>query len=255
MTTIKTLIKERNCLKILCFVPFYNEEDNLPDLINRIKINNYKIDEFLFVNSGSTDNSSEIVSKTGHTLINLNVNKGLGYLFIQAINYGIEKKYDVIVVLSGNNKMNPKDFKTVLDPILYEDFDFVWGSRFIESGKSIDTPKFRATSIPILSKFVSLINNRKVSDATNGFRAFKLEVINELIRNYDKPWLYGYSFETYLFGLVLGSKNINSTEVPVEIKYNKNQKHTKIKPVFDYPSIVLPFIYARLKTIFKNIFE
>jgi len=91
LTTIKTLIKERNCLKILCFVPFYNEEDNLPDLINRIKINNYKIDEFLFVNSGSTDNSSEIVSKTGHTLINLNVNKGLGYLFIQAINYGIEK--------------------------------------------------------------------------------------------------------------------------------------------------------------------
>ena len=77
------------------------------------------------------------------------------------------------------------------------------------------------------------------------------EVINELIRNYDKPWLYGYSFETYLFGLVLDLKI--SIKVPVEIKYNKNQNIQKLNQ-FDYPSIVLPFIYARLNyfKIFLN---
>ena len=107
-------------MKVLCFIPVFNEEINLPDLINDINIYNYEIDEFLFVNSGSNDKSLEIIKDSGFKYISLNENKGLGYLFIKAISYCIENNFDIFVVLSGNNKMNPKDFKKVLDPILYQ---------------------------------------------------------------------------------------------------------------------------------------
>ena len=194
-----------------------------------------------------------LIKESGYKYLSIKKNKGLGYLFIQAINYGIDNNFDIFVVLSGNNKMNPKDFKTVLDPILYNDFDFVWGSRFLEEGMSINTPKFRGSSIPVLSKIVSLLFSKKVTDATNGFRAFKINKFIEILPTFDKKWLYGYSFETYFFGLFLGNKKIKFTEVPVEIRYKKDKKHTKIKPIFDYPSIVLPFFVAKFISIKKNL--
>ncbi len=234
-------------MKILCFIPVFNEESNLPDLINDINIYNYEIDEFLFVNSGSTDKSLEIIKDSGFKYISLDENKGLGYLFIQAISYCIENNFDIFVVLSGNNKMNPKDLKKVLDPILYKNYDFVSGSRYLEDGLAINTPKFRDTSIPILSKIVTFLYGKKITDATNGFRAFKLDKMIKLMPKYDQKWLYGYSFETYLFGLALNSKEIKNVEVPVEIRYKKNIKHTKIKPFIDYPSIFIPFLIAKFK--------
>ena len=240
-------------MKVLCFIPVFNEESNLDQLVREINTENYKIDEFLFVNSGSTDSSLDIIKESGYKYLSIKENKGLGYLFIQAINYGIDNNFDIFVVLSGNNKMNPKDFKKVLDPILYNDFDFVWGSRFLEEGMSINTPKFRGSSIPVLSKIVSLLFSKKVTDATNGFRAFKINKFIEILPTFDQKWLYGYSFETYFFGLFLGNKKIKFTEVPVEIRYKKNKKHTKIKPIFDYPSIVLPFFVAKFISIKKNL--
>ena len=234
-------------MKVLCFIPVFNEESNLPDLISDINIYNYEIDEFLFVNSGSNDKSLEIIKDSGLKYISLDENKGLGYLFIKAISYCIENNFDIFVVLSGNNKMNPKDLKKVLDPILYKNYDFVSGSRYLEDGLAINTPKFRDTSIPILSKIVTLLYGKKITDATNGFRAFKLDKMIQLMPKYDQKWLYGYSFETYLFGLALNSKEIKSVEVPVEIRYKKNIRHTKIKPFIDYPSIFIPFLIAKFK--------
>ena len=104
----------------------------------------------------------------------------------------------------------------------------------------------------MFSKAVSFIFNRNVTDATNGFRAFKLSVLLDVLENYDQRWLYGYSFETYLFGLILSKKSIKSKEVPVEIKYKKAEKHTKIKPFLDYPSIIAPFFIAKIVSLFDK---
>ena len=82
-------------MKVLCFIPVFNEESNLQELINDINLNNYEIDEFLFVNSGSTDNSLEIIKQSKYKHISINENKGLGYLFIKAIDYGIQNKFDI----------------------------------------------------------------------------------------------------------------------------------------------------------------
>ena len=45
--------------------------------------------------------------------ISLNENRGLGYLFIKALDYSIQHNFDIFVVLSGNDKMNPADFQNI----------------------------------------------------------------------------------------------------------------------------------------------
>ena len=82
-------------MRVLCFIPAYNEYSNLKSLISKIEKENYMIDEFLFIDSGSTDGSLDIIKKSGHKYISLNENRGLGYLFINALDYSIQHNFDI----------------------------------------------------------------------------------------------------------------------------------------------------------------
>ena len=231
-------------MKTLCVFPVFNEEENLYDTIDSVRKHNFGVDKFLFINSGSTDESFEILKNSEFETINLPKNRGLGYVFITAIDYCIDKNYQVITVIHGGNKMDTKDFKTVLSPIIYEDYDCIWGSRFINNSY-INMPKFRRASTPIISRLVSFFYNQRVTDATNGFRAYKIETIKKILPKYNRSWLYGYAFESFLFGKMLNDLEVKAKEVPVTIKYNKGTKNTKIKPIIDYPSIFFPFFLAK----------
>lgn len=231
-------------MKILCLVPVFNEAENLNATIDSVRKHNFGVDKFLFINSGSTDKSYDILKNSEYETINLPKNKGLGYVFINAINYCIDKDYQVMTVIHGGNKMDTKDFKTILSPIIFDDYDCIWGSRFINDS-FVNMPKFRRASTPIVSWLISLFYNRRVTDATNGFRAYKIETIKKILPKYDRTWLYGYAFESFLFGKMLNNREIKSKEVPVTIKYNIETKNTKIKPIIDYPSIFFPFFLAK----------
>ena len=62
-------------MKILCLVPVFNEEENLNDTIDSVRKHNFGVDKFLFINSGSTDRSNEILKNTEFETINLSKNK------------------------------------------------------------------------------------------------------------------------------------------------------------------------------------
>ncbi len=231
-------------MKVLCIIPVFNEETNLKNTITSIKNHNHGVEKFLFVDSGSTDNSSKILANSGFEVVRLKKNKGIGYVLINGIKHAIKNNFDIITVIHGGNKMDTRDFKIILDPILNNQCDFVWGSRF-QHNSAKNMPKFRKLSTPILSKLVSYYYKTEVTDATNGFRAYKVQDILKVLPNYDRRWLYGYGFEGFLFGKMLNS-NLSSKEVPVTITYNKGVRHTKIKPIIDYPSIVVPYFLAKI---------
>ena len=148
-------------MKILCVIPVFNEEANLQGTIDSIRKNSFGVDKFLFINSGSTDSSHDILNNSEFETINLSKNKGVGFVLITAIDYCISNGYQVLTGIHGGNKMDTKDFKSVLSPIIYENFDFIWGSRFINNS-SINMPVFRRASTPILSKLVSIFYNKSI---------------------------------------------------------------------------------------------
>lgn len=231
-------------MKTLCIIPVYNEELNLKDTLASVRMHNFGVDKFLFVNSGSTDKSSQILNESEFEILNIKKNRGIGYVIIKGIDYCIENNFDVLTIIHGGNKMDTKDFLPILNPILNDNFDCVWGSRFINN-TSINMPGFRKLSGRWLSSLVSKFYKIKVTDATNGFRAYKIKLIIEILPNYNRRWLYGYAFESFLFGKMLNKKNIKKLEVPVTIKYNKGKVNTKIKPILNYPAIFFPYFLAK----------
>jgi dolichol-phosphate mannosyltransferase len=226
---------------IIC--PVFNEGHHLEGLVNEFKHAKFK-GELLFVNSGSEDNSSLIIKNSGFKYLSLDKNLGVGNALVQGIRFALDNNYEVVCVIAGNGKMRPKYIDKLTKPIFEEGYDFVQGSRYLNSIQQT-MPLFRKILIPIVTKVFSLLFSYKFSDATCGFRAFHINLIRLCSFNIEAKWLRGYAFEPYFFSNVLLDKSVSKKEVSVTMDYpEKNIKYTKIKPLLDYPSLLLPYLYA-----------
>ncbi len=234
-------------MKILCVVPIYNEEARLNDLLNDIKsfkkkdVNNI---DFLLINNNSTDRSLQIIKKYEFKYMTLSKNRGIGYAFLLGLKIANFLKYEILIHMSGNNKMSPFHIKNVLKPILKNDIDYVSGTRFTFKENYITNPLFRIISIKLLSYFFSFIFKKKITDATCGFRAFKIKKIYKYFNFFNKRKYYTYGYEYYSYGKILLSKEISSCEADVKMNYPKKGSYSKIRPFIDWYPMIIGYIEA-----------
>jgi dolichol-phosphate mannosyltransferase len=88
------------------------------------------------------------------------------------------------------------------------------------------------------------------SDASNGFRAYKLSIFNDKRININQSWLNRYEFETYLHFKVI-TLRYKVHEVPVSKDYLSDVKnYSKMKPILDWWKMLRPLVL--LKTHLKT---
>ena len=229
--------------KSLVVCPVFNEAHHLENLINEFKQTKFSGD-LLFVNSGSEDNSLFIIKNSGYRYISLSKNLGVGNAIVQGIKFALENKYEVVCVIAGNGKMRPKYIDSLVKPILEDNYNFVQGSRYLDN-KNQTMPLFRKITIPVITRVFSLLFNYHFSDATCGFRAFDIGLIRSCGFDINAKWLRGYAFEPYFFSNALLDKSVTKKEVAVTMDYpDRKIKYTKIRPLIDYPSLLLPYLWA-----------
>tara|TARA_Y100001936_G_C16013131_1_gene634828 strand:- start:60 stop:779 length:720 start_codon:yes stop_codon:yes gene_type:complete len=231
--------------KLIIICPAYNEADKLPKLIDEFKNSNY-LNNLFVVNSGSTDNSENILIKNNIEHISLPINKGGGYAIIKGIEHALSNGFEICCIIAGNGKMDPQEISKFIEKIEIENYDFVQGSRYLDNEINY-LPTFRRIMIPFVTNLYSKIFKVKFTDATCGFRAFKSELIKRATFNLNSRLLYTYAFEPYFFSNVMLDEKIKKTEVPVKMRYAKGEKrYTKIRPLLDYPALFLPYLIAYL---------
>ena len=104
--------------KNLCVIPVYNEYHHLKKLLIKIKKfkSKYKVD-FLLINNGSTDGSLNLILNYKFNYHSFKKNIGVGYALLWGFKYAIKNKYNVILHLAGNNKMQPNEIDRFLNAI------------------------------------------------------------------------------------------------------------------------------------------
>lgn len=187
--------------------------------------------------------SKEIIPKL--TIIENPKRMGIGYAIRQGLLYCKNNGYEVVVIMAGNGKDDPKEIPRLLKK-LEENYDYVQGSRFLEGGRYDNLPLQRRIFNRLWPLIWTILTGVKQTEVTNGFRAYRLKILDDPNVNINQEWLNGYALEYYIHykALTLGYRY---TEVPVSKIYPKKGKYTRINPLKDWHQIILPLFLLKLK--------
>jgi dolichol-phosphate mannosyltransferase len=238
-------------LKILAIIPVYRDIATAIKVLEKFRVG-YVDQVFLVVDAPSKTGEKELektIAKmpTPVSIVIHKKRKGIGYAIREGIDYGLQKHFDVAVVLAGNNKDNPHEIPRVLAPILDEGFDYVQGSRFLPGGKKVNNPFFRGVFSRLYPFIWTLFTKKRCTEVTNGFRAYKLNIFLDNRINIYQDWLDNYQLEYYIHYKVLTS-GFKIKEVPVSKIYAFKHKggYSHISPFSDWWKIFGTLFYLKI---------
>jgi dolichol-phosphate mannosyltransferase len=237
-------VTARSSLRVLCMAPAWNEGQRVARVVAEIPRD--WVDEILIVDDGSTDDTAEHARAAGAKVLVHRENRGVGAAIRSAIEYGRQHGFDVLVVVAGGGKTPCAQVPGVLQPVLDGEADFVQGSRYKRGGRLVGAPWHRWLGTLGYTVAFAVLCRRYVSDASSGFRAFKLSLFDDPRIDIGQRWLDRYELEPYLLFKVrrLGHRY---REVPVAIVYPpKGQSYTKMRAVIDWWKILRPAVFLAL---------
>jgi len=228
--------------RVLVSIFAYNEGDRFRDVLRRFPAR--RAYDVLVVDDGSSDGTCQGVEESDFKVIRNPHNEGLGASIKKAFRYALEHQYDAIVIMAGNGKDDPNEIELLLQPVLRGGYDFAQGARFLDGGAYGNMPYHRLIATRYIHPLIfSLLSGRRVTESTNGFRAFRTSILRDDRINWRQTWLNQYELEQYLhFKVVrLGYKRI---EVPVTKIYpSRSRGYTKVKAFTGWWSMIRPLIY------------
>ena len=241
-------------MKALVIVPAFNEGVKLRTTAERIRSffgQGSPLAELqaLILDDCSTEpDTRQIAEEYGFQYLRNPQRMGVGYSLRRAYEHGLEEGFDILVTMAGNNKDNPAQIDRLLEPIVSGNADFVQGSRYLPGGNWGNMPFYRQVTTRIIHPVLfSLAAGKRITDSTNGFRAFRASLLKDTRINLRQSWLNQYELEPYLFckAIHYGWK---VTEVPVSKIYpDKKLGYSKMKPITGWWSILKPVLYLLLR--------
>ena len=228
--------------RIIALIPAFNEETKIGNVVRKIPKD--VIDEILVINDGSTDATPHEAEREGANVFVHEKRRGIGAAIRSGIDYALNKGYDIIVVMAGNDKDNPAEILRLLEPITEDGYDYVQGSRYLHGGESGKMPLHRRITTRVYPLLVRFVTGFYATDATNGFRAYRANIFEDQRINIHQNWL-DEPLEYYLHLAVLKFK-YRVKEVPVTKLYPKNasySNYTKVKPFIGWWKRLKPLMY------------
>lgn len=196
-------------MKVYGLVPAYNEEQNIREVVERIKkvgIKPIVIDDF------SSDTTANLAKKSGAIVLRHKKNRGKAEAIKSGLKYLQEKDYDHVVFIDSDMQYAPEEAIKLLAPLKTGEADFVAGHR--EWGK---VPHFRHR----LGNFVwrnafNVLFGTKFKDTNCGFVAMNKKSAESIRENIHG----GYILENSLFIHAL-KNGLKIIQVPVSVSYKK----------------------------------
>lgn len=207
------LKKEMADKEIMVIIPAYNEADNLKILLARVpdKIKGKKVG-VLVVDDGSADNTREVVLDSGHMVVQNKINRGQGAASRLGYDVLLRNNVPYGVTMDADNQQMPEEIENVLAPVLDKTCDLVIGSRVL--GTTYKSSLMRRAGVQFFTKIVNLATGLKLTDCSNGFKAFDVNKISKLNLREEQ-------FQSTEVILEAAKKGLKIVEVPITVKERK----------------------------------
>ncbi len=200
--------------KVCAVIPFYNESENLPGIINATLP---FVDKVIAVNDGSSDDScSKIKGNENITIISYAENKGKGFALNKGFEESIKEDFDYTVTLDADYQHKPEYIPSLLEELAKS--DIVIGNRLNSLNRM---PIHRIMSNKLTSLLLSVKTKQKIIDSQCGFRAYRTQVLNSIL-----PTFTGFEAESEIL-VNAARKNLRISFVYIPTIYNNEKSKMK----------------------------
>lgn len=154
--------------------------------------------EAIVVDDGSSDGTGEEARALGAVVVRHDRRQGVGASIRDGWHLGVERGRPYLALVSGDDQHDPGELAAALDALRAAEADYVQGSRWIPGGRVVGWTGGRGIGTRVYSLAFSLLAGRRVTDATNGFRIFRSELLDDPQIRLEQSWLDSYDLEPYL---------------------------------------------------------
>ena len=229
--------------RVAAVVPAYNEAGKIGAVVRKVP-RRYASTVFV-VDDCSTDGTSEEAREAGaERVIRHERNRGVGAAIRTGLEAAHREGFTFAVILSGDDQHEPDELPRVLGPLFAGEADLVQGSRWLPGGATPGIPPDRRWLTRVYPLLLRIASGYPSTDGTNGFRAFRLSLLDDPRVRLDQDWLDRYELEPYLLYQAVRC-GLRVTEVPVTVRYH-SRGTSKMRFLSDGWRILRPLVYLRL---------
>jgi glycosyltransferase involved in cell wall biosynthesis len=167
----------RPCLSVV--MPCFNEAATIAAAAERVLASPYTA-ELLIVDDGSSDDSvhiAKLIDDPRVRVITQMPNQGKG----AALRRGFqEATAEFVIVNDADLEYDPRDYETMLEPLIEDRADVVYGSRFLAGRPHRVLYFWHSVGNKLLTTLSNMFTNLNLTDMETCYKAFRREVIQSI---------------------------------------------------------------------------
>ena len=185
--------------RTLVVLPTYDEAGSIAEVLDRLLALPDRVD-VLVVDDGSPDGTADIVRRraAGEPRLSLRERAGkagLSSAYLLGFAAGLAGGYDLVVEMDSDLSHSPEELPAIL-AAARDGADLAIGSRYVPGGGVSNWSRARLALSRAGNAYVRLLLGLPVRDATSGFRAYRTDLLRDLL---ERPIRSdGYAFQVEL---------------------------------------------------------
>jgi len=176
------LRRKMQSLPLSIIMPVFNERETVASIAQRVLAEVPVALELIIVDDGSTDGSAEIIDALARNDSRiLAIHKTNGGK-TSALKAGFERsRGEIVIIQDADLEYDPAEIPHVLQPILENHADVVYGSRFLVRRASRVLYFYHYVANRVLTLFSNALTNLNMTDVETGYKALRGDIIRNMI--------------------------------------------------------------------------